>query len=241
MDVIDRLHAAVKASGIPKKTIAHRIGITSFRLSRLLNNHLESPSIRTIEDILREIGLSMPALYGGKGSASEAQVKKSRDGLRALGEFVDLYDPAVQRDPPRSLAAPRLPKSSPPHVAKPFRAVAMANAILFDDDELKEVKIPRSLWNRGAKWAAQAVGDSMKAAGIDDGDIVFFRRTRNVRAARNQIVVCRVGTSVYIKRLRAVGDQIHLVSENDDVEYPTVVVKPDDDVEQYGIVILPSR
>ena len=102
-----------------------------------------------------------------------------------------------------------------------------------------KIDIPNELWNRGARHAARAVGDSMIDAGIEDGDIVFFRRTRNVRGARGHVVICRVNSGIYIKRLALVGEQIHLESENAAAAYPTIVVRPHDEVELYGVVLLP--
>jgi SOS-response transcriptional repressor LexA len=102
------------------------------------------------------------------------------------------------------------------------------------------IEIPSDLWNRGARHAAQAVGDSMVDAGIANGDIVFFRRTRNVQAARGHVVVCRVNSGIYIKRFVLERDELRLESDNVAAAYPPIVIKPDDEVELYGVVLLPK-
>ncbi|HEV7764792.1 MAG TPA: S24 family peptidase [Thermoanaerobaculia bacterium] len=100
------------------------------------------------------------------------------------------------------------------------------------------IEIPSDLWNRGARHAARAVGDSMVDAGIGNGDVVFFRRTRNVQAARGHVVVCRVNSGIYIKRLVLEGDELRFESDNVAAAYPAIVIKPDDEVELYGVVVL---
>jgi DNA polymerase V len=102
------------------------------------------------------------------------------------------------------------------------------------------IEIPSDLWNRGARHAARAVGDSMVDAGIRNGDVVFFRRTRNVRGACGHVVVCRVNSGIYIKRLVLEGNKLRLESGNAAAAYPAIVIRADDEFELYGVVLLPK-
>ena len=42
----------------------------------------------------------------------------------------------------------------------------------------------------------------------------------------------------YLERLQRTGDRIRLVSDNE--RYAPIVVQPDDELELYGVVVLPS-
>jgi len=216
MDVIERLHAAVKASGVPKKKIAHLADMSPSRLSRLLNGRLKRPSVPDVEAVLAAIGKRMEDLYAGPPTIDV------RQALRALTEFVDRHE--SERP-----AAPRVR-------AKPL--VPTPNAVLFEG-ELSRRKVPAELWARGARGAAQAVGDSMIDAGIRDGDIVYFAPETNRRAARSKIVVIRVNASIYLKYYEDLKRQEVLLSASS--RYQPLTLTKADDVELYGIVLLPRR
>jgi SOS-response transcriptional repressor LexA len=203
MDLIDRLREAVDASGINRKTIARRANMSASKLSRLLR-HQTQASIYDVETILEIIGRTMPSLF-----AADREIDV-RDALRALTEYVD-HNEAVRRSTLRH-AAPKRPRS---RTARPFLAAATPNAVLIDDGRpLPRKRIPDELWNRMARYAARVVGDSMIDAGIQDGDTVYFREhSSSNRPPRGKIIVCRVNTSVYVKRLDIDGEEKCLLSE----------------------------
>jgi len=66
-------------------------------------------------------------------------------------------------------------------------------------------------------------GDSMKDAGILDGDVVVVRR--QPRADSGQIVVAMVGDEATVKRLRLKRGRVELHPEND--AYAPIVPEPD--------------
>jgi SOS-response transcriptional repressor LexA len=228
MDIIDRLQAAVKASGINRKTIASRVGMSVSQLSRFLRHLVKKPNIHVVEAILDVIGRSMESLF-----ASDREIDV-RQALRALTEYVDRHE---TKRPALTLVAAR--KRPRPRTAQPFLAAATPNAVLVEEGrKLLRTRIPPKLWHRNAQYAAHVVGDSMIDAGINDGDTVFFRENTSNRPPRGKIIVCRVNTSVYVKRLEIEGDERRLVSEN--TSYPPLIIQPGDEVELYGIVVLPS-
>ena len=227
MDVIQRLHAAVKASGMPKKKIAHLAGMSASRLSRLLNGRLKRPSLPDVEAVLAAIGKRMEDLYAGT-SAPDV-----RQALRTLTEFVDQHQEL--RPPPASLVRNKRQSS---RTVTAYPVAATPNIVVFDRD-LARKSVPPELWARGARAAARVIGDSMIDAGIHDGDVVYFARAASRRAARGKIVVIRVNASVYLKHYEDVDGQKVLLSANS--RYPPMTLTEADDVELYGIVLLPRR
>jgi SOS-response transcriptional repressor LexA len=231
MDLIERLHAAVKASGVPKKKIAHLAGMSASRLSRLLNGRLKRPSVPDVEAVLGAIGKRMEDLY------AERSAVDVRQALRALTEFVDQHE--AGRQAPAALTASRVrAKRRASRAVIAYPAAATPNVVLFEGAVLRK-KVPPELWARGARGAARVVGDSMIDAGIRDGDVVYFARASSRRNARGKIVVMRVNASVYLKYYEDVNGQKVLLSANS--RYPPMTLAPGDDVELYGIVLLPRK
>jgi len=228
MDLIERLHAAVKASGIPKKQIAHRAGMSASRLSRLLNGRLKRPSVPDVEAILAAIGKRMEDLY------AEKPAMDVRQALRALTEFVDQHQDARQPPPAQRVHT----KRPPSRTVTAYPIAATPNIVLFDGT-LARKSVPRELWARGARAAARVIGDSMIDAGIRDGDTVYYAPAVSRRAARGKIVVIRVNASVYLKYYEDVNGKKVLLSANS--RYPPMTLTEADDVELYGIVLLPRR
>jgi SOS-response transcriptional repressor LexA len=229
MDVIERLHAAVKASGVPKKKIAHLAHMSASRLSRLLNGRLKRPSIADIEAVLAAIGKRMEDLYAGTATMDV------RQALRALTEFVDQHQEVQQPVPAQGVVRSKRP---PSRTVTAYPAAATPNIVLFDGT-LARKSVPRELWARGARAAARVIGDSMIDAGIHDGDVVYFARATSRRAARGKIVVIRVNASVYLKQYQEVDGRRVLLSANS--RYPPMTLTEADEVELYGIVLLPGR
>ncbi len=75
----------------------------------------------------------------------------------------------------------------------------------------------------------------MADAGIRHGDLVYFGPVKSREAARGKIVVIRVNASIYLKYYHEVGDQTILLGGKLGSE--PLIIKPEDDVELYGIVI----
>lgn len=224
MDLIDRLRIAVKASGINRKTIAQRANMNLSTLSRLLRHEQKRPSIHDIEVILDVIGRSIESLY-----STERDIDP-KEALRVLNEFVEKHEGISATKRPRSATKRR------PRTVQPFSAAATPNATLLDDGRpLPRKRIPDDLWEQGARFAAQVVGDSMIDAGIENGVTVFFRTHPSPRPPRGKIIVCRVNTSVYVKRLQVDGDEWRLLSENE--AYGPLVIEPNDEVQLYGVVV----
>ena len=76
-------------------------------------------------------------------------------------------------------------------------------------------------------------GQSMRDAGILDGDLLAVKATREVR--NGQIVVARLGDEVTVKRLRRQAGHIELLPENPD--YPVIHVHPEEPFEIEGLAV----
>lgn len=234
MDVIERLHAAVKASGLSKKVVAGRANMTSYRLSRLLNGRLKRPSLPAVEAVLAAIGKRMEDLYAGTPS------NDVRHALRVLTAYVDTHE-----TPPPVPAAtagadfPRVrPKRRKSRTVTAYDVAANPNAILLTSSETQRRTIPKDLWKRGARGGVRVVGDSMIDAGIEDGDVVFFAPEVDRRAAGGKMVVIRVNNAVFLKYYQERDGQKMLLSAKPGLA-PTILTRGDD-IQLHGIVILPA-
>ncbi len=223
MDLIDRLKAAVKASGKLQKQIAHDAGLDATKLSRLLRGQIKA-NIEDVEAVLAALGRTMQSLYAG-----EAEVDV-RLALKTLTDYVDKHEVATRVIPK---------KRAPSRLARTFPVAATPNVTLFDERKRRRVEIPPSLWKAGARYAASVVGDSMIDAGINDGDIVYFRQPAAKRPPRGELVIIRVNDGVYLKRYDESRGEKRLLSDNE--AYRAIVLQPEDDVELYGIVVRDSR
>jgi SOS-response transcriptional repressor LexA len=100
--------------------------------------------------------------------------------------------------------------------------------------EQRTAELPRQYYRRGARMVFQASGDSMIAAGIFDGDLLFVSPVRAVRDAVRRIIVCRVTGKTMVKQLHIRAGRIHLSSRNP--RYGPINVD-EDDFQLVGIVI----
>ena len=231
MDVIPRVHAAVKASGLSKKEVASHAKMTVYQLSRLLNGRLKRPSLPAIEAVLAAIGKGMEDLYAG------AQSNDVRHALRVVTEYVDRHEsPGPPVSAPTVNVSRVRPKKKRSRTVATYDVAANPNAILLDSGHTTRRKIPTDLWNRGARGGVRVVGDSMIDAGIRDGDVVFFAPEVDRRAARGKMVVIRVNTAVYLKYYQERDGQKLLLSAKPGLA--PMILKPSDDVRLHGIVIL---
>ena len=65
-------------------------------------------------------------------------------------------------------------------------------------------------------------GQSMRDAGILDGDLLAVKRASN--AANGQIIVARIGDEATVKRFQRDGHIVKLIPENSDPAYQTLVI-----------------
>jgi len=87
-----------------------------------------------------------------------------------------------------------------------------------------QLSLPLNLFRERPTYLLRVRGDSMKDAGILDGDLIAVRKTDNAGAGK--IIVARVDNEVTVKRLKLVGDQVALMPEN--ASYEPIMVAPEE-------------
>src|SRR5690348_14789712 len=104
--------------------------------------------------------------------------------------------------------------------------VAAGHPILAVENIEAHYRVDPALFSPRADYLLRVRGESMRDAGILDGDLLAVHRTREAR--NGQIVVARVGAAsgdeVTVKRLRKRGRDIVLLPEN--AAYEPIVVDP---------------
>ena len=104
--------------------------------------------------------------------------------------------------------------------------VAAGNPILASENIEGRYRVDPALFSPRADYLLRVRGQSMRDAGILDGDLLAVHRT--VEARSGQIVVARIGAAsgdeVTVKRLRKRGREIVLLPENSAFE--PIVVDP---------------
>lgn len=83
-----------------------------------------------------------------------------------------------------------------------------------------EVAVDLSFLPKGDSFALRVTGDSMKGAGILDGDMVLVKKQRV--AQKGDIVVAIIGDEATVKRYFPEGQRIRLQPEND--EYQPIII-----------------
>ena len=113
--------------------------------------------------------------------------------------------------------------------------VAAGEPILAEENIEATLRVDQSFVPAsGETFALRVQGDSMKEAGILDGDIVLARQQET--ANRGDIVVALLGDDATVKRYSPDSDCIRLLPENEAYE-PIVVSGEDADFRIAGIVV----
>lgn len=94
--------------------------------------------------------------------------------------------------------------------------VAAGAPILAEQHVERQVAIDPSLFAGRADYLLRVRGESMRDAGILDGDLVAVRRTPEARDG--EMVVARIGDEATVKRLQRRGGQVRLLPANPDFQ-----------------------
>lgn len=143
----------------------------------------------------------------------------------------------VQREPrkARSLAVLREPDEDTTELMPiPLLGTVRAGQpVLAEENVIGEVLIESGVARRGRCFALRVEGDSMKGAGMREGDVVIVRQ--QPVAQNGEIVVALLDGEATVKRLFIGGDQIELRPENR--KYRPLVVSPDTELQILGKVV----
>ena len=86
--------------------------------------------------------------------------------------------------------------------------------------------------NKESTCYAKVSGESMKNAGLNDGDILVIDRSEELK--NNKIAVCYLNGEFTVKRVKIKKDHIYLVPEND--KYEPIKVTNENEFIVWGIV-----
>lgn len=86
--------------------------------------------------------------------------------------------------------------------------------------------------NRDTTFYAKVKGDSMKNAGIFDGDLLII--DKSLEPQNNKIAICQIDGEFTVKRIKIEKDIVWLIAENED--YPPIKVTPENELLIWGIV-----
>ncbi|HEY1357915.1 MAG TPA: transcriptional repressor LexA [Thermoleophilaceae bacterium] len=156
----------------------------------------------TVRDIGKAIGLT-----------SSSTVHAHLANLEKVG--------LLRRDPTKPRAIEVLVDKAKQVVSSPdglplVGQVAAGQPVLADENVEDYVPVPDIAGGEQGEFLLRVKGDSMKDAGILDGDHVVVRRQK---AARNgEIVVALVGEEATVKRFFKENDHVRLQPENEEME-----------------------
>lgn len=119
-------------------------------------------------------------------------------------------------------------------VGVPLLGVVKAGpAMLAEENRLGEVMVASDIAQRGQCFALTISGDSMKDAGMRDGDVVIVRRQQ--LAENGEIIVALIDDEATVKRLDLDDGAIRLLPENR--KYKPIEIGPDSDFRVLGKVV----
>jgi repressor LexA len=167
-------------------------------IKRYSSEHGYPPTVR---DIGKAIGLT-----------SSSTVHAHLSNLEKLG--------LLRRDPTKPRALELLGEAAR-KVVKPaglplVGRVAAGAPVLAEENIEDYVPVPEIAGGESGEYVLRVAGDSMKNAGILDGDYVVVRPQKT--AADGEIVVALVGEEATVKRFFKEKDHVRLQPENDDFE-----------------------
>jgi repressor LexA len=124
---------------------------------------------------------------------------------------------------PRLAPIPRRSTSEPIEI--PILGRVAAGAPILAEENIEDVLLlDGALVRPGRHFALKVRGDSMKNAGIFDGDIVIVRHEAPVKSG--EIAVVLIGEEATVKRIFPRRDKVLLLPENDD--YEPIEIRPSD-------------
>jgi repressor LexA len=168
-------------------------------IKRYSSEHGYPPTVR---DIGKAIGLT-----------SSSTVHAHLSNLEKLG--------LVRRDPTKPRALELLGEAARKVVPGPsglplVGRVAAGSPILAEENVEEYVEVPQLAGGEEGEYILRVRGDSMKDAGILDGDFVVVQRQET--ANNGEIVVALVGEEATVKRYFRESDHIRLQPENEAME-----------------------
>lgn len=86
--------------------------------------------------------------------------------------------------------------------------------------------------NPSSTFYAKVKGNSMKGAGVYDGDIVII--DKSLVPSQNSLLVCFLDGEFTLKKVKKVNDDLFLIPENPD--FKPIKINPESDFRLWGVV-----
>lgn len=172
-------------------------GLGHSYISKLLKGQVRGrPKLESVEGLAKALRVPRATIMKLAGYLNEADVL-----VHGVG------GPLVARDSkPSSGYAGNTP--DPSHGVEPlpgWRQLPVYGPLRFDEPVFLDV-IDHQLWPADVAKDADAIlivrGDSMAAAGIIDGDVVFVQRLDGHRPSQGEMVIARIGDDFVCRRFR---------------------------------------
>ncbi len=236
---MDRLMAAVEASGLKRTRIAEDAGMSATKLSKILNR-IQVPTLPDFLAIARAIHCEPARLFtDGELVIELAALQEAVRLSGRLGEILERWLPAGSSPSAALLPLPKVPAN---RWVAPVRAAADPNAELVAELESERKQIPRRAWNRGARIIARVTGNSMDGGAhpLGDGELAYLKPTRSPRTANGHVTLIRRDDGLYLKMLEISGHTARLVSTNEDYA-PLELDLRSEALQIYGYVVDPGH
>ena len=204
----ERLRAAIDKSGMKHSLVALDAGITPETLSRILTAEHQRPSLDSITRIAHAVNENVGWILEERG------FNLSADELKQLREVVRFLDATLLRSP------------------LPHTIVRATPNALYVGARLRDIPAPFKAL--GARTVYQVTDDSLRDAGVVDGDLLYVRPATAVSDAGGHLVVCDVAGETYAKVLETRNGRIYLLSRNE--RYAPLEVY-EIDLELVGVVV----
>ena len=188
-----------------------------FQILKLIREYIDANGIPpTRMEIAKSMGFKSP-------NAAE-------EHLRALAR-----KGAIEMMPgaSRGIRLPSVPMTGLPLIGQ----VAAGEPILAEERVEEHIKIDGHVFSPNADYLLRVKGDSMKDAGILDGDLLAVQQS--TQAANGQVVVARIGDDVTVKRYQKKQNKVYLMPENDDYEAIVIDLRKEElNIEGIGVGVL---
>lgn len=215
-----------KTPGAARRRSPAHLTTGADRQEAMLNFIAESLRERGYPPTIREIGTAL-------GIASTNGVRYYLDRLEQSGKIrrdrwtsrgIELQTAEPAETVPHGVVS-RFARRAPEPIEIPLLGRVAAGAPILAEENIEDtILIDGAFVRPGKHFALRVRGDSMKNAGIFDGDIVIVRHEAPVKSGEIAVVV--IGEEATVKRIFPRRDKVLLIPENDD--YQPIEVRPTD-------------
>lgn len=235
MTIGQRLRRAMENASLTQKEVAVRTGLEQATVSDIVNDRT-NPKFRTVERMVEAIGTTFGEMF------DEPRIYLSPRDVETLNRSTELSQRLLANDAAqkalRNTSAPPPPKGELP------RGTIIHDPRPRPGDELVHLvnhKIAEEFGRLGARQAFRVTTDTMIGEGILEGDIIYVRPTIAESEADGEIIACRLGGALKVKRLELDLRSGKKTLRNANRHYEDLVVKPGEAFHMIGVVVTAGK